>query len=204
MTMTLRNVGPSPFGRKVQLAAAVLGLTDQITIEAADTMNREDSIRNQNPLGKIPALELDNGEAIFDSPVICEYLDGIHGVEPLFPKDGWARWHALRLQSMGDGMAAAPAMGVESMRPEDKRLDRALKTQWHKIFRTTGLLNDNIDWLDGPLNIGQIAIATGLGYTDFRIDDHHWRAGRPKLEAWFAEFNKRGSMQETFFARPGA
>ena len=90
------------------------------------------------------------------------------------------------------------------MRPEDKRLDRALKTQWHKIFRTTGLLNDNIDWLDGPLNIGQIAIATGLGYTDFRIDDHQWRAGRPKLEAWFAEFNKRGSMQETFFARPGA
>ena len=83
----------------------------------------------RNPLGKIPALELDNGEAIFDSPVICEYLDGIHGGAPLFPKDGWARWHSLRLQSMGDGIGdVAAAMGVESMRPEDKRLNRALKT----------------------------------------------------------------------------
>lgn len=196
----------SPFARKVRVMIIETGLAETIEIEMLASVEEVQNMPPaRNPLGKIPALELDNGEAIFDSPVICEYLDGIHGVEPLFPKDGWARWHALRLQSMGDGIAAAAAaMGVESMRPEDKRLDRALKTQWHKIFRTTGLLNDNIDWLDGPLNIGQIAIATGLGYTDFRIDDHQWRAGRPKLEAWFAEFNKRGSMQETFFARPGA
>ena len=79
MGMTLRNVGASPFGRKVRLAAAVLGLADQITIEAADTMNPEDSLRGQNPLGKIPALILDDGRVLYDSRVIIEYLDTIAG-----------------------------------------------------------------------------------------------------------------------------
>ena len=73
-----------------------------------------------------------------------------------------------------------------------------------KITRTTGLLNDNMDWLDGPLNIGQIAVAAGHGYTDFRLDDYQWRDARPKLEVWFAKFNERASMRETFFARPSS
>ena len=66
------------------------------------------------------------------------------------------------------------------------------------------IFNDNMDWLDGPLNIGQIAVATSLGYADFRLDDYQWRDERPNLEAWFAEFNERASMQETFFARPSS
>ncbi len=79
MGLTLRSYGRSPFGRKVRLAAAVLGLTDEITIEAADTMNSEDSIRGQNPLGKIPALVLDDGRVLYDSRVIIEYLDTTAG-----------------------------------------------------------------------------------------------------------------------------
>jgi glutathione S-transferase len=194
----------SPFARKVRIMIIETGLADKIEIEMLSSVEEVQNMPPaRNPLGKIPALELDNGEALFDSPVICEYLDGIHHGAALFPKDGWARWHALRLQAAGDGIGdAAAAMGVEGMRAEDKRSDRALTTQWNKITRTTGLLNDNMDWLDGPLNIGQIAVAAGLGYTDFRLADHQWRDERPNLEAWFAKFNERASMQETFFARP--
>ena len=194
----------SPFARKVRVMIIESRLTDQIEVEMLANI---DDVQNmpprRNPLGKIPALELDNGEALFDSPVICEFLDSVQNGAPLFPKNGWARWHALRLQSMGDGIGeAAAAMGIEGMRPEDKRSDRALQSQWNKIIRTTELLNNNMDWLDGPLNIGQIAIATGLGYTDFRLDGYQWRDGRPYLKTWFAKFNERASMQETFFARP--
>ena len=194
----------SPFARKVRVMIIESGLKDQIEVEMLANI---DDVQNmpprRTPLGKIPALELDNGEALFDSPVICEFLDSVQHGAPLFPKNGWARWHALRLQSMGDGIGdAAAAMGIEGMRSEDKRSDRALQSQWNKIIRTTELLNNNMDWLDGPLNIGQIAIATGLGYTDFRLDGYQWRDGRPYLKTWFAKFNERAAMQETFFARP--
>jgi glutathione S-transferase len=196
----------SPFARKVRVMIIETGLADKIEIEMLSTIEEVQNMPPaRNPLGKIPALELDSREALFDSPVICEYLVGIHDAAPLLPKDGWARWHALRLQAAGDGIGdAAAAMGAEGMRPEDKRLSRALENQWKKITRTTGLLNDNMDWLDGPLNIGQIAVATSLGYADFRLDDYQWRDERPNLEAWFAEFNERASMQETFFARPSS
>lgn len=196
----------SPFARKVRVMIIETGLADKIEIEMLSTIEEVQNMPlARNPLGKIPALELDNGEALFDSPVICEYLDGIQGGAPLFPKEGWVRWHALRLQAAGDGIGdAAAAMGVEGMRAEDKRSDRALENQWKKITRTTGLLNDNMDWLDGPLNIGQIAVATSLGYADFRLDDYQWRDERPNLESWFTEFNERASMQETFFPRPSS
>lgn len=196
----------SPFARKVRVMIIETGLAGKIEIEMLSTVEEVQNMPPaHNPLGKIPALVLDNGEALFDSPVICEYLDSIQDGAPLFPKDGWARWHALRLQAAGDGIGdAAATMGVEGMRPEDKRLDRVLNTQWHKITRTTGLLNDNMDWLEGPLSIGQIAVAAGLGYADFRLDDYQWRDERPNLEAWFAAFSERASMRETFFARPGS
>ncbi len=107
MGMTLRSVDPSPFGRKVRLAAAVLGLTDQITIEPADAMNVDDSIRRQNPLGKIPALILDDGRALFDSRVIIEYLDTVAGGGRVIPAEIDARFQALCTAALADGILDA-------------------------------------------------------------------------------------------------
>ena len=107
MGMTLRNVGASPFGRKVRLAAAELGLTDRITIEPADTMNPGDSIRDQNPLGKIPALILDDGRVLYDSRVIIEYLDTIAGGGKLIPAELDARFQALTGAALADGILDA-------------------------------------------------------------------------------------------------
>lgn len=195
----------SPFARKVRVLIIETGLTDEIEIIMLKSIEEaRERVPEHNPLGKVPALELDNGESVIDSRVISEYLDSLHSGASLFPAGGWERWHALRLQSMGDGIGdAAVLMGAEGMRPEAQRSSDAIARQWGKITKTTGLLEDHMDWLRGGLNIGQIAVATGLGYADFRLDDFEWRDGRPKLAAWIGEFNERASMKETFFERPG-
>ena len=105
MTMILRSSPPSPFGRKVKIAAGVLGLSDRITVEVADTNDAGDSLRDQNPLGKIPVLILENGDTIYDSRVIAEYLDDMAGGGKIIPAAGKDRLDALRLQALADGGA---------------------------------------------------------------------------------------------------
>ena len=102
--MILRSSDPSPFGRKVKIVAKVLGLYDQLSVEMSNTNDPQDSLRKQNPLGKIPILILDDGRKIFDSRVICEYLDAqVDGVT-VHPTESDARWDALTLQALGDGI----------------------------------------------------------------------------------------------------
>ena len=118
--MILRSLPASPFGRKCKMSALVLGLMDRIDIVAADPRDPQDSLRQQNPLGKIPTLITDDGLELFDSPVICEYLDWLAGGGNLFP-DGEARWSALRLQALGDGILDAAVLQVYEgrYRPEE-------------------------------------------------------------------------------------
>ena len=156
-------------------------------------------LRRQNPLGKIPCLVLDNGQALYDSRVICEYLDRMHGGRRFVPSDGQARWAALTLQALADGMMDA-AVGVryeETLRPEAVRWETWTANQKLKI-------RDGLDWLEDEAagfpalpDIGHIAVASALGYLDFRFDADGWREGRPKLEAWFETFSGRPSMQAT-------
>src|SRR5688500_10574561 len=102
--LTLRSLPPSPFGRKVRLAAAILNLSDRIAVQSADTNDASDSLRKQNPLGKIPTLILDDGATLFDSRVISEYLDMVVGGGRIIPRDPADRFAALRLQAVADGM----------------------------------------------------------------------------------------------------
>ncbi len=121
--MILRSSDPSPFGRKVKITAKILGIYDQLTVEAANTNDPADSLRVQNPLGKLPVLILDDGRKIYDSRVICEYLDAQIDGKTLHPTNGNARWDALTLQALGDGMIDASILQVYEtrMRPEEKR-----------------------------------------------------------------------------------
>src|SRR3954451_17384013 len=120
--LILRSAPPSPFGRKVRIAAALAGLSDRITVENADTMNPNDALRTQNPLGKIPTLILESGETLYDSRVIVEYLDALAGGGRLIPA-GWSRFEALRQQALADGiMDAAILRSYEARwRPEERR-----------------------------------------------------------------------------------
>ena len=188
MGMTLRTVGPSPFGRKVRLPAAVLGLTDGIAIEPADTMNLEDSIRGQNPLGKIPALVLDDGRVLYDSRVIIEYLDTIAGGGRVIPAEIDARFAALCTAALSDGILDAGILIVYEgrYRPDHEPHAGWLDHQRGKIERALVALAAAPPPL-APVTVGAIGAACALGYLDFR-KQVEWRADHPALVAWLDGF----------------
>lgn len=174
-------------------------LADVELVPAAGTPINPDTMPlDHNPLGKIPALEPDNGPAMFDSRVICLYLDNRAGGK-LYP-GGDALWPVLTLEAMADGMTDAAILMVYEarVRPEDKRLPEWVEGQWQKVDRALDALETT--WraqLSGPLTMGQVAVGCALEYLDFRHSARNWREGRPNLAAWQKEFAQRQSMQDT-------
>jgi glutathione S-transferase len=187
--LILRSSPPSPFGRKAKIAASILGLTDQIKIEMTDTNDPSDSIRKQNPLGKIPALVLEDGSVLFDSPVILEYLDALAGGGKIIPREGSARWDALRLHAIADGIMDAALLQVyeKRFRPEEHWVAKWTDYQAEKVTRTLDVLEAAPPVLNGTPNIGHIGLACALGYLDLRFEGK-WRANYPKLVAWLGDF----------------
>ncbi len=189
----------SPFVRKVMVTAHELGLADRLEKRpsAAHPVNRDKSIMAQNPLGQVPTLVTDDGRALYDSRVICEYLNDL-GRGTLFPS-GEARWRALTEQALGDGMLAAAVLTRYEtvVRPEDKRWDDWRSGQLDKVRTGLAEIESNAAGLDDRLDIGTITLGCALGYLDFRYADLDWRARHPQAAAWFARFGARPSMQAT-------
>jgi glutathione S-transferase len=186
--MILRTAGPSPFGRKVKIGIEILGLHDQVTVEAADTNDPEQKLLQQNPLGKIPTLILDDGTALFDSRVILEYLDQLAGGGVIVPR-GDARFAALRLQALADGIMDAALLQVyeKRFRPEDKHHQPWLDRQAGKVSRALAALEPEPPMMGKPPHVGHIALACALGYLDLRFEGR-WREGHPQLVGWLAAF----------------
>ncbi|WP_239468382.1 glutathione S-transferase family protein [Microvirga arvi] len=189
--LVLRSSPASPFGRKVKLSAAILGLTDRIQIVDADTLNPEDSIRQQNPLGKIPALILENGEVLYDSRVIVDYLDHLAGGGRVIPH-GPERFTALRDQALADGIMDAALLQVYEgrFRPGDRHEPKWVAHQADKVRRGLDHAEAHLSAADQNLHIGQIALACALGYLDLRFGGR-WRESYPKLVAWLSDFEAR-------------
>ena len=189
--LILRNRDASPFGRKVNIAVAVLGLSDEIRIEFADTNDETDSLRGQNPLGKIPTLILDDGTVLFDSRVIVEYLDARAGGGRIIPRDE-RRFTALTMQALADGIMEASVIRVYEVRyrPEDKRHAPWTERQAEKVARALARLEAEPPSLEGDLHIGHIAVACAVGYQDLRFDGT-WRGDHPRLVAWLDRFAER-------------
>ena len=152
-----------------------------------------------NPLVKIPTLATDDGTVLYDSPVICEYLDGLHAGRKLFPASGSARWTALMLQATGDGILDAGILCryEEVIRPKDFQWAVWIAGQKAKWHGGLDLLERNIGELAGDLTIGGITIGCALGWLDFRYGNDNWRSKRPKLARWYEQFSARPSMQAT-------
>ncbi len=187
--MILRSSPASPFVRKVRIAAAVLGLADRIDVQTVDLNDPSDSIRAENPLGKIPALVLDDGTVYYDSRVILEYLDAHAGGGRIIPRDGPARFAALRLQALCDGVLDASVLIVyeERYRPADKRVQSWVERQAGKVARALTALEAAPPALAAVPDVGQIALACVLGYRDLRFGGT-WRKEYPKLVAWLDRF----------------
>ena len=187
--MILRSTPPSPFGRKIRLAASVLGLSGDIKVEPADTNDAGDPLRRQNPVGKIPTLVLEDGSTLFDSRVILEYLDHRAGGGKIIPNETKARFAALRLQALADGMTDAQILLIYEgrFRPPEHHVKKWTDYQADKIKRGLEALEADPPALDAIPNVGQIALACFLGHRDLRFSGD-WRAAHPKLVAWLDRF----------------
>ncbi len=195
----------SPFVRKVLAAAIELGLDGRIERlpSAVGPINRDQAVVAKNPLGQVPTVLLDDGTPLYDSRVVCEYLDVEAGGGRLFPAAGPARWRALTEQSVADGLLDAAVLGrYELLRPAEIQWPTWRQAQMAKI---TGALDQMQAWapeLGDRVDIGTITMACALGYLDFRYADLDWRSSRPALAAWYAAFAKRPSMAATVPSAP--
>jgi glutathione S-transferase len=184
----LRYSAASPYARKARLVAELCGFGASLTLEGADTTDPADSLRGQNPLGKVPTLILDSGETIYDSRVICDYFDSLAGGGKVIPVEPAARIAALTLQSLGDGVNdAALLIRYEVTRPEHLRDPNWIALQQGKINRALAALNARPPAF--PVTIGHVAVACALGYLDYRFGGE-WRATCPALVAWLDAFSR--------------
>lgn len=193
--LVLRSSPASPFGRKVKMAALELGLMDRIEIVAADTNDPSEPLRQQNPLGKIPTLVLEDGTTLFDSRVIVDYLDYLAGGR-LIPA-GEARFQQLRLQALADGISDAALLQVYEgrFRPKEGHNANWLAHQGGKVARGLAALEAEPPAFPDRPRIGEIALACALGYLDLRFEGK-WRAAHPKLVAWLDDFAARAPAFE--------
>ena len=189
----------SPFVRKVRVLVREANRQAAVEERAVSTtvFEPDPSVLAANPIGKIPALIRDDGPTLFDSRVICRYLDATWGAN-LYPDS--RIWEVLTLEALADGIIeAALAIAYERrFRDEDKRNEDWMEGQWRKVAGGLDALEDRwMSHLGGPLTMGQIAVGCALGYVDLRHGDRNWRETRPRLAAWEGTFAERPAMQET-------
>ena len=193
--MKLHYSAASPYVRKVLACAIAGGVDGQITrVDTNPHASPADLLRD-NQLSKVPCLVTSDGLALFDSPVICEYLDSI-GSANLFPPSGPARWRALKLQAIGDGiMDAAGSRRMDIVAGAQEARAQAMARQGEAIKRALDVLE--ADTPANHLDIGTIAVACALGYLDFRFADDAWREGRPALARWYAVMEQHPEISAT-------
>jgi len=190
----------SPFVRKVMIVLHETGLDAQVervrSVAAMATPNA--AIMVDNPISQIPALVMDNGLPLYDSPVVCEYLDTLHDGAKFFPAAGDARWLALRRQALGDGMLAILLLWrQERMKTAPQQMPEWLAAFKIKIDAGLARLEQEAGALAQGFDIGQVTIGCLLSYLDYRFADLDWRAGHPGLAAWHATFVQRASSLAT-------
>jgi len=198
--MKLYTSDLSPFARKCRIVATELGLNDHLELVAqrVSPVTSDAAFLRANPLGKIPALITDEGHTLFDSHVICEYLCSLAGDTRLVPT-GAPRFDVLTRQALASGMTDAVILVryETALRPETLRWSDWTAGQWRKFDEGLAWFEAHAGVLDGPLDLAQIALACGLGYTDLRFSERAWRADAPRVAAWYAQTETLPVMMAT-------
>ena len=188
---------PSPYARKVRVLIAEKGIEAKIEMIARAPFDKPADLVALNPLSKVPTLVTDDGQVLYDSPVIAEYLDMLSNPR-LVPAEGRARWDALRRQALADGVLdAGVSILLEGRRPEAERSPGWVQRQTEVIVRSLDAFEAEIGSFGDTQTVGHIALGCALGWLDFRIPTHDWRSGRSGLAAWNEKFQMRPSMQAT-------
>ncbi len=198
--MKLFHSPTSPFVRKVMVLLHETGqLGDVELVNTVVTPVAPDAaLIANNPLSKVPALARPDGPTLYDSRVICAFLDDRAGAG--FYGDGARRWESLTLEATADGILEAAILMVyeNRLRPEQRRWPDWSEAQWSKVARAISALNERwMGYLAGPLGMGHVVVGCALGYVDFRLGDRDWRQGNAALAEWFKGFESRASMQAT-------
>ncbi len=189
----------SPYVRKTHVTLLETGQADDVALTRVKTtaLATAAEAASANPLGKIPALVRPDGPAIYDSRVICRFLAARAGAD-LYPEE--RLWDVLTLEATADGIldSAVSMVYEHRLRPEDMVFDGWVEAQWGKVEGALDALNARwMSHLNGPFDMGQIAVGCALGYLDFRHEVRNWRHGRDDLSAWYAAFAQRDSMAAT-------
>ncbi len=195
--MKLISSPTSPYARKARILIIELGLEDKIDIESVVAMQDPPQLHAANPLGKVPALLINDDHVLYDSPVICEYIDAENGGRFL-PSSGAARWDCLRRQGLGDGVTDASFLRTaERAKPESERS----KMWWQRwsmaIMRSLDVMESDIAKAGDRFDLGDVTFACALGYLDLRHEDMNWRQGHKVLADWFLRHEGRESVKNT-------
>lgn len=194
--MKLAYSPASPYVRKVNACAIARGIDGKI--ERWKVGTTDPALLGFNPLSKVPTLITDDGLHLYDSPVICEYLDSVGSAPKLFPAAGAARWIALTQQALGDGILdATQPRRRELTLPQDEGRKGYIALQQGKVTRALDEFEKQADSLGNLDTIGEITIGCALGYLDFRYANEPWRPGHPKLTAWYEKVVKLAPLAET-------
>lgn len=192
--MKLTMSPASPYVRKARALAIKRGVADRIEMWTIATSSPE--LAALNPLSKIPTFVTDDGQVLYDSPVVCEYIDSLGDAPPCIPPSGPARWRALTLAALGDGILdATQPRRREVALPQDDGRKEYIATQQGKVSRALDALEK--ETLGDLETIGDITVACALGYLDFRYPNEPWRPGHPKLTAWYERVVKLPPMAQT-------
>lgn len=196
--MKLRFLPHSPYVRKVLVVAHEIGLIDRLAIEEAHVFDPQTPLLKENPLGKVPSLLRDDGTSLYDSTVICQYLDSLHDGARMFPAAGEALWQALRRNALGDGLGQAATWNIrERYRAEGEKSPAYMAYYERGIERSLAALESEAAELRRQFLIGEISIACALSYLDLRYPDRDWRKAYPGLGGWYDKVTVRPSMRAT-------
>ena len=190
----------SPYARKVLVLAHEVGVIDAIEVVATNPFEQDPALVAANPLSKVPTLVVSDELVIFDSRVICEYVDGLHDHTRFIPPAGQSRWRALRTQSLAEGVCdAAIGVRLESLRPEPQRSAETEARHLGAIRRSLAVLDTELPSLPAEPNIAHVSIGVALAYLDLRVGQLAWREEHEALARWFAAWSNRPSMVATAF-----
>ncbi|MCU7834406.1 MAG: glutathione S-transferase N-terminal domain-containing protein [gamma proteobacterium symbiont of Taylorina sp.] len=196
--MKLYYSNTSPYSRKVRMMIHIMHLETQIENILINPFTETEKIRKINPLGKVPVLELDNGEILYDSQVICQYIENMTSDLPQKKHNDWKHWENLRWEALADGLTDATYnLVMERRRPDNEKSNSSIKQWTEEITNTLDEFERKINDISCVFLLAHLSIASALGYLEFRTPDLSIKAKHPKTFLWYLDFKKHDFMKMT-------